>query len=233
MYIDVAYCLQTNVVKYYRNKNMSNRFVQGYFYHIFNKSISNFQIFGRNENKQRFLNVLDYYDKEKINLSFSAFLKDNEKFKANILSPKNNSFVKFISYSIMPDHYHLLVKLLRSNFLSKYIGTVENSYTRYFDLKSSRRGPLWQSEFKCVLIQSNEQLLHVSRYIHLNPVTNYLVNKPEDWEYSSYNDYMNKNILKKYLTEISIKSPKLYKKFVDNQINYQRKLKMIKKLILE
>jgi len=213
---------------------MSNRFVQGYFYHIFNKSISNFQIFGRNENKQRFLNVLDYYDKEKINLSFSAFLKDNEKFKANILSPKNNSFVKFISYSIMPDHYHLLVKILDDNKVSKYISDVENSYSRFFNLKLERKGPLWQSRFKAVKIETEEQLLHVSRYIHLNPTTASLVEKPEDWEFSSYRQIITDPfILKEYLKEIPISNNFTYKRFVERNKDYQRKLKLIKKLILE
>ena len=218
-----------------QNRTMyrKEKFLESEIYHIWNKSISNFGIFTYPSNINRFIETLDFYNNVKSERKFSNALRYKKYTFQSLISEKSNCLIKFLGYYISPDHSNLLVNLLRSNFHSKYIGTVENSYTRYFDLKSSRRGPLWQSEFKCVLIQSNEQLLHVSRYIHLNPVTNYLVNKPEDWEYSSYNDYMNKNILKKYLTEISIKSPKLYKKFVDNQINYQRKLKMIKKLILE
>ncbi len=76
-------------------------------------------------------------------------------------------------------------------------------------------------------------MLHVSRYVHLNPVTNYLIEKPEDWLYSSYKFYLDNNLLNNYLTEISVNSTEAYKKFVENNIDYQRKLKLIKKLTLE
>jgi len=210
------------------------KFSTNEIYHICNKSIANFGIFSFSENAQRFIQALDFYNNIKTERKFSNALKYNKYIYQQLIPIKrNNPIVKFIAYCIMPDHYHLLVKILISGLFSKYIGTVENSYTRYFDLKTDRKGPLWQSEFKSIRIVNNEQLLHVSRYIHLNPVTNYLVDKPEDWKFSSYNTYLNKNILKNYLTEISIRNPKLYQKFVENQINYQRKLKIIKKLVLE
>lgn len=120
----------------------------------------------------------------------------------------------------MPDHYHLLIKSLSHEKISKYISDVENSYTRYFNIRNNRKGPLWQSRFKAVVIKNNLQLLHVSRYIHLNPTTNSLVNHPEDWRFSSYK-------------EISISNRFTYKRFVENNINYQRRLKQIKKLVLE
>lgn len=134
----------------------------------------------------------------------------------------------------MPDHYHLLVKTLSENIVSKYIGTVENSYSHYFNLKYGRMGPLWQSRFRVVHITSNEQLLHVCRYIHLNPTTRRLVQRPEQWNYSSYRDFIdNPIVLRRYLKEISINNPMQYKKFVEDQIDYQKTLNDIKHLTLE
>lgn len=134
----------------------------------------------------------------------------------------------------MPDHYHLLVKILKDSVLSKYINDVENSFSRYFNIKLNRKGPLWESSFKAVKIKTNEQLLHVSRYIHLNPTSSNLVTKPEDWEFSSYNDFIkDQKILKEILTEISIKSPKKYKSFVEKNIIYQKKLKFVRKLMID
>lgn len=134
----------------------------------------------------------------------------------------------------MPDHYHLLVKIMANNVFSKYIGTVENSYTRYFNILNRRKGPLWQSRFRSIQIYSEEQLLHVSRYIHLNPVTDFLVDKPEQWEYSSYSKFIqNHSLLQSVLTEITIHKAKYYKKFVESRIDYQRKLKKIRKMLLE
>ena len=92
----------------------------------------------------------------------------------------------------MPDHYHLLLKIIKGDF-SKYLGTVENSYSRFFNLKYNRKGPLWQGSFKAVRIKNNEQLLHVSRYIHINPTTSNLIAKPENWRYSSYKDFIENN----------------------------------------
>ena len=111
---------------------------------------------------------------------------------------------------------------------------VENSFTRYFNIKFGRKGPLWQNSFKSVEIRSNEQLLHVSRYIHLNPTTNRLVDRPEDWIFSSYKDFItDKKLLNDFMKEISIDDIDDYKKFVENNIEYQRDLKHIKKLLFE
>ena len=134
----------------------------------------------------------------------------------------------------MPDHYHLLVKILKERIFSKYINDVENSFTRFFNIKFERKGPLWQTDFRAVRIKSNEQLLHVSRYVHINPTTSFLVKKPEDWKLSSYRDFINDDkVLSEYINEISIRSGKEYKKFIDDQIDYQRKLKQIRRLTLD
>jgi putative transposase len=113
---------------------------------------------------------------------------------------------------------------------------VLNGYTRYFNAKHHRKGPLWTGRFKRVLVETDERLIHLTRYIHLNPVTAYLVDKPELWQFSSYREYLIREPMKekvcefKHLLEIS---PNEYKKFVDDQISYQRELAAIKDLILD
>lgn len=211
-----------------------DKFVEKEIYHIFNKSISNYGIFRDFNNSQRFLNVVEYYNNHLITKSFSQFIIRKKFDYQNIIYPKDFTYIKIISYCIMPDHYHFLLKILTGNTLSKLISTIENSFTRYFNIKFDRKGPLWQNSFKSVEIRSNEQLLHVSRYIHLNPTTSNLVDKPEDWKFSSYRDFItDERVLKKFVKEISIDDMKSYKQFVENNIKYQRELKHIKKLILE
>lgn len=213
---------------------MSTGFNKNYYYHLFNKSIANFGIFTNNKGVERFIKILDYYNNFDKKISFSLFLRKNIKVKNNLLLLRENSIVKFISFCIMPDHYHLLIKSLSHEKISKYISDVENSYTRYFNIRNNRKGPLWQSRFKAVVIKNNLQLLHVSRYIHLNPTTNSLVNHPEDWRFSSYKEIISSPLLlKENLKEISISNRFTYKRFVENNINYQRRLKQIKKLVLE
>lgn len=210
-----------------------NKFYDDCFYHVFNKSIANFGIFSKSNNVIRFIKALDYYNNLKVEMSLSVYLR-KKTIDANLLVPKDRSVAKIISYCIMPDHYHLLVKINYANKFSKYINNIESSFTRYFNLKNNRKGPLWQSQVKSVYIESNEHLLHVTRYIHLNPTTKYLVDKPEDWSFSSYKYLINdEKYLKEYIKEISIDSCLDYKKFVENNIDYQRELKHIKKLMLD
>jgi len=214
--------------------SMTKRFYQGEIYHVFNKSIANYRIYKDTYNAQRFLDTLNYYNSRNDIKSFSQFLLDNPNYQRTDILENVTSRIKFLVYCIMPDHYHLLVKIYQENFFSKYISDVENSFTRYFNLKFHRKGPLWQSSFKAVRINNNEQLLHVSRYIHLNPTSSNLVEKPEDWEFSSYKQYINnRKLLADFLHEISIKDNIIYQQFVENQKDYQRKLKYIDKFILE
>ena len=216
--------------------NKKRFFEQGRIFHICNKSIANYGIFKDRRNTLRFVQTLNYYNRidKKRKLSNYLKLKKGKHANSNLLSLKETNKLKFLAYCIMLDHYHLLIKVLRNNILSKYMSDVENSFSRYFNIKFKRKGPIWQSRFRSVEIKTDEQLLHVSRYIHLNPTTSYLVDKPEDWEFSSYKDYINSDYyLQKVLNEFTINSSLKYKKFCEDQIDYQRKLKEIKKLILE
>jgi putative transposase len=212
---------------------MKSKFYDKCFYHIFNKSIANFGIFSKSDNALRFIDNLEYYNNVKTKISLSVYLRKNS-LNTDLLLPKEDSIIKIISYCIMPDHYHLLVKIIHMEKFSKYINNVEASFSRYFNIKNNRKGPLWQSRFKSVYIESNEHLLHVSRYIHLNPTTKYLVDNPEDWNLSSYKNFIsNEKYLKEYVREISIDSCIDYKKFVENNKDYQRELKHIRKLMLD
>jgi len=208
-------------------------FIEGDIYHVFNKSISNYGIFNDLNNSQRFLNTFHYYNNTSVTICFSDFTKRKVYEYKNVIYQYKNTYCKVLSYCIMPDHYHFLLKLLKSNKLSKLIGNIENSYTRYFNTKFNRRGPLWQNCFKVVKIRFGDQLLRVSRYIHLNPVVKHLANKPDDWIFSSYKDYITNRTLLENISDISIKSTTDYAKYVEDYTNYLKELKDIKKLTLD
>lgn len=212
-----------------------NLFAENNIYHICNKSISHYNIFHDDYIASRFLAVAEYYNSSEYKIAYSQLEKYGRTFSpTGLLSQAVGQIIRVIAYCIMPDHYHLLVKpLISSNrAIYLYIGKIENSFSRYFNLNKHRKGPLWQSRFRSVLIKTNEQLLHVSRYIHLNPVTEGLVAKPEDWQNSSYMDYLNQNTLKT-LKEISIINSQTYRQFVENNKDYQKTLKRIKSRLLE
>lgn len=210
------------------------KFVCNEIYHVCNKSIANYAIYRSKIDSHRFIEVLDYYNRYPVWTSYSTNLKRRLGYKyGDILHVLPNALIKVLSYCIMPDHYHLLFKVVADFPIAKYINDIENSYSRYFNIKHKRKGPLWQSSYRCVRIKSNEQLLHTSRYIHLNPTSSGLVRKPEEWILSSYNRIITQLSIFKSLSEFSIQTMQDYRHFVESNIDYQQSLKKIKKLLLE
>ncbi len=109
-----------------------------------------------------------------------------------------------------------------------------NSYTRYFNLTHKRKGPLWTGRFKNVAILRDEQLLHLTRYLHLNPVSANLVKRPDKWHFSSFIEYtgQEKDGMCQFQDLIQISS-KTYRKFVFNRASYQKELSKIKRVLIE
>jgi len=209
--------------------------VTGEIYHIFNKSIAGFEIFNSDTDLLRIKNVIRYYQVENNLISFSNFIKTKQNV-SRLYFLEEDPLVTIIAYCIMPTHLHLVIKQLKDDGIEKFITNILNSYSRYFNIKHNRKGPLWEGRFKSVLVKSDEQLLHLTRYLHLNPVTSYLVKKPEEWNISSYKEYLSEvkaeNALCQYNDIIDI-NPKKYKEFVEDRISYQRELAKIKDTMLE
>jgi putative transposase len=204
-------------------------------YHVFTKSIAGYSIFRNEPDYTRMINLIRYYRLERPPTKFSAFmeLKDQELFfKTYCLT--RELLVNVISYCVMPTHLHIALKQLKSNGISTFMGNVLNSYTRYFNTRSGRKGPLWQSRFKHVPIESDAQLSHLTRYIHLNPVTEHLCEDPGAWAYSSYREYMGESHDSLCVRDYGLfPSPSAYRDFVLDQKDYQRSLAHLKALHLE
>ncbi|MDD5423002.1 MAG: transposase [Candidatus Omnitrophica bacterium] len=141
--------------------------------------------------------------------------------------PRRKKIVDVIAYCIMPGHLHIAIQELKDNSVSTYTANVLNSYARYFNSKYNRKGPLWESRTKKVLVNTDEQLLYLTMYIHLNPVAAGLVKKPEDWPYSSYKEHIKQGCgnygICNYSSLINI-NPKAYRKYVESNIEYQKDL---------
>jgi putative transposase len=133
----------------------------------------------------------------------------------------------------MPTHFHLVLKQLLENGITIFLKNLLDSYTRYFNIKYDRKGPLWQGRFKSVLVDNNDYLMHLTRYIHLNPVVDEIVEKPDAWNYSSYREYINPipDGLCSFSSYIEFQ-PEEYMKFVENHKEYLNSLKEITHLIL-
>lgn len=215
--------------------------VAGQIYHVFNRSIAKELLFKKKYDYQHFLSIIRFYRYGKSTIRFSFYnrlSKDEKKeFDTKFLMPKNLT-LRFFAYVIMPNHFHFLVRPLSDRALSDLMRYIQNSYSKYFNTKYQRTGSLFQSMFKAVRIESEEQLLHVSRYIHLNPVTAYLIkfDELENYPWSSFHYYLDRdeNSFVDIDTVLShFQSSEKYSQFVRNQVDYQRKLNQIKHLILE
>ncbi len=159
--------------------------------------------------------------------------KNKEEFYQKHYVAKEN-LLEIIAYCCMPTHIHLILKQLKKGGISVFMSNVLNSYTRYFNNKTKRRGPLWESRFKNVEVTSDEQLLHLTRYVHLNPVTANLIEVPQAWNFSSYEEFLGeiKEGICNYSKFLDI-DPDEYREFVNSQIDYQQELAKIKELCLE
>ncbi|MFA5271771.1 MAG: transposase [Candidatus Omnitrophota bacterium] len=211
--------------------------VTGEVYHALTRSIANFKIFNNEVDFSRMKDVLKYYQFKSPLKSFSAFNKLADKklifSQSDNFAKTTNKLVKVIAWCLMPTHIHLVLKQSKDGGISRFMNNILNSYSRYFNIKHNRKGPLWEGRFKKILVESDEQLLHLTRYIHLNPVTAGLIDRPEDWPASSYGGYVvsddSENNLCCYHELLDI-NPATYKKFVDDRISYQKELIRIKHL---
>lgn len=204
-------------------------FINQSFYHIFNRGVNKQAIFLTDRNHQRFLETLQYYQFSGPKPRFST----HKRFKVKDFS-NNPKIVEIICYCLMPNHFHILLRQLRDGGVSEFVSKVSNSYTKYLNTKHNRSGPLLQGEFKAVSIETDEQLLHVSRYIHLNPFVAQLVNKHADYKYSSYPTFTglyNDNRCNPEPILEMIGGPEKYKDFVTGHEDYARELSQLKHLM--
>lgn len=204
-------------------------------YHVFNKSIAGYKIFNNDNEYLRMRESIRFYHVRKTELKFERYVAKELSDKICWLE-EQEELVQLIAYCLMPTHVHLIVKQLNDDGISIFMSNLFNSYARYFNIKHGRKGPLWESRFKNVLVESDEQLLHLTRYVHLNPTTSFLVAKPEEWTFSSYGEYIfdmsdEEKICKtEGLLDIDKRD---YRKFVEDNIDYQINLAEIKSLTLE
>ena len=93
------------------------------------------------------------------------------------------------AWCLMPNHYHLILSQKVGGSIPAFMATLATSVTKRSNLKYRQVGHLFQGAYKYKRITSDEYLVHLSRYIHLNPVFAGLVTEPEDWLYSNYRQF--------------------------------------------
>ncbi|MEO0094212.1 MAG: transposase [candidate division WOR-3 bacterium] len=206
----------------------------GNLYHIFNRGVEKRKIFLDDKDYFRFLH--DLYEFNDLNAALNInyyFSHQNYGNQVSIVRPRERKLlVDVLCFCLMPTHFHLLVRQIRDDGIKLFLQKLTGGYARYFNTKYKRVGPLFQGPFKAILIEKENYFLHLSRYIHLNPVEliqpDWKEQGIKDWtevnkflaayRWSSLLDYIGINnypsVINKGLIEAYFKTPQEYKAFV-------------------
>jgi len=202
-------------------------------YHVFNRSVAHQTIFLQKYDYQRFIDLLDYYRYEKPNIRFSEYNRLSIEAKQECkqrLQTNHAEITKILSFCCMPNHFHLLLRQQSNNGIAIFLSKIQNGYAKYFNLKTKRFGALFQSMFKAIRIETDEQLLHVARYIHLNPLTARVVLTRQELErypwdsFMSYLEVKNTDLLDKTILMAYYRSIDHLRTHTFDQADYQRLL---------
>jgi putative transposase len=215
-------------------------------YHIYNRGTEKRQIFLDDSDYARFIHYLYEFNNSDVIFNFARDI--NVRGRTSNINTKN-PFVEIIAFCLMPNHFHLILRQLKDGSIAKFMQKIGTGYTMYFNQKNKRNGVLFQGRFKSILIESDEYLMHLSRYIHINPVELYepswKENGIQNWEnineflesyrWSSYLDYIGiKNfpsVINKEIVNSFFQDEQSYKNFINQYLNND--LEFIKEIVLE
>ena len=214
--------------KYY-NRNFKHQ----HYYHIFNRGAYKNKVFLDKEDYEAFLSILEYYLQYPRSKHFSYTKIVSQPYKN--VKVRNLISIHLVAYCLMPNHFHLILKQLPSATLKTNISNLMRrlsiTYAMYFQNKYKHAGALFEGKFKNVTVDSEEQLLYLSKYIHLNPTK--FVKRLKDYQYSSYSNYINYiNRFDHLAPDYVLKLQKNYRQFVELPFK-EKEEKMIEECLLD
>lgn len=178
--------------------------IGGQIYHVINRANARMPIF---------------FKEEEFKLFEIAFVKAKEKYNMRILA-----------YCLMPNHFHFILYPLKNGDLQKFMQWVTLTHTQKWHAKNKTAGTghLYQGRYKSFLIEENEHLLSVIRYVERNPLRAKLVEKAEQWKFSSLARRLSgEEFQKRILADWPIEEPRNYLSLVNTPIN-ENVLKIIR-----
>ena len=145
---------------------LNHDFIKGRIFHIYNHAVDNCMLF---------------YNEEDYDYFLSIFEKKLDKIPASVFA-----------YCLMPNHYHFLIRQESNKEIFKLFNYAYISYARYFNNRYNRKGHIFRSPLQHIKVNSKIYMIQLCKYIHMNPVYADLVEKPEDWIYSNYLEWIKK-----------------------------------------
>ncbi|MFA4842476.1 MAG: transposase [Candidatus Omnitrophota bacterium] len=205
------------------------KFSNNAFYHIYNRGVDKRQVFYEDKDYLRLIHSLYEFNDKRSALP-------HYKTSSEALFQRGSSrelLVHIICFCLMGNHFHLVLEQLTDGGITKFMRKLGTGYTLYFNKKHERNGVLFQGQFKAIRIEREEYLLHLSRYIHLNPVDilepNWKREGIKNWyairsflnryRWSSFIDYTGgKNfpsLIKESILNTYFNEPAQYQKFIE------------------
>ena len=170
-------------------RNTLKIYVEDGIYHIYNRGVEKRTIFEDVQDYKVFLKyikeVLSPPDEQEMNTKYIMQGLSLQSIRRPVKSYYEK--VEMLAYCLMPNHFHFLVRQHDKVSLEGLMRSLMTRYSMYFNKKYDRVGSLFQGRYKAVLVENEEYLLHLSRYIHLNPAE---YTKNLAGAYSSYADYL-------------------------------------------
>lgn len=172
------------------SKNIIKTYVKDGFYHIYNRGVEKRIIFIDDQDYRVFLTYL----KEALSpppnptTRLTEFTLQGRTFKGIPRQPKNFSDkIELMAYCLMPNHFHFLIRQREEQAIKEFMQAIGTRYCGYFNKKNKRVGSLFQGRYKAALVNEESYLLHLSRYIHRNPIDAF---RNLTLAYSSYGEYV-------------------------------------------
>lgn len=171
------------------------KYLINHYYHIYNRGINHQVIFQTRRHYLFFLQKVKNYSRQ--------------------------YHILLLAWCLMPNHYHFLVRNEENGSPTRFLQALCNSYAQAFNKQTGRKGQLFEHCAKAKLVDSDEYVMLVSRYIHLNPVKVRLVEKPDDWEFSNFQEWvgMRDGVLFDEEFTRGYFSPQEYRDFVNQEMN--------------
>lgn len=165
------------------------KFAPDEYYHIYSRILLNTPLFKDNTNAKRLAQGFLLANSTRSTEAFN-YLRNTKNAtieNAMQIAREGEKLVDVVCYAIMFEHYHVLLKELKEGGIINFIHKSDISIAKYINIKTKRRGPLFESRFKSKHIDSNQYLLHLSLYIHLNPLdfidgSNWRNHQLKDWD---------------------------------------------------
>jgi putative transposase len=141
-------------------KNTIKEYAPESYYHVYSRGTNKQPIFLDKRDYDYFISLLERY------------LSSAQKFsrKDGVAYPTYRDDIQLEAYCLMRNHFHFLIYTNHDGeLLGRFMASLKTSYSMYFNLRHKRVGSVFESRYKAKLIHDQSYLIHIHRYIHLNP----------------------------------------------------------------